>query len=174
MSATRDLRNAMGRFATGVAVVTASTPGHPPIGMTINSFSSVSLEPPLVLFSIDKKAHSLTRFREAEDFAINVLAGHQRELSARFTRPLSANWDDIELRKGSGGAPLLSGAVAWFECVPWAAYDGGDHLIFVCRVVGFTLREDGEPLVFFAGRYGGFNWARPAEQGHGEHDQERR
>lgn len=165
MTPARKLRDALGRFTTGVAVVTANTPGHPPIGMTINSFSSVSLDPPLVLFSIDRKAHSLDHFRAARDYAINVLAGHQRDLSLRFTRPLTASWDDIELRAGSVGAPLLSGAVACFECVPWATYDGGDHVIFVCRVVAHTLREDGEPLVFFAGRFGGLGWARPEGQG---------
>ncbi len=117
-----------------------------------------------MLFSIDKRAHSLTRFREAQGYAINVLADNQRDLSMRFTRPLAATWDDVDHRKSSDGAPILSGAVAYFECVPWAAYEGGDHLIFVCRVVGFALRQDGEPLVFFAGRFGGLDWRRPSDQ----------
>ena len=93
---TRSLRDALGRFTTGVAVVTARGGEGPPIGMTINSFSSVSLDPPLVLFSIDKRAARLEAFRAADCYAINVLAGHQRDLSARFARAPADRWDDLE------------------------------------------------------------------------------
>ena len=149
----RALRVALGHFATGVAVVTASAASGPPIGMTVNSFSSVSLDPPLILFSIDKRAFSLDAFRAARGFAVNVLSGHQRELSARFAHALSDKWVGVGFHVGHNGAPLLQGALAHFECVPWADYDGGDHLIFVCRILRFALAGGSDPLVFFAGRY---------------------
>ena len=149
----RALRHALGHFATGVAVVTASCASGPPIGMTVNSFTSVSLDPPLILFSVDKRAFSLAAFRAAQHFGVNVLAGSQRELSSRFARPLSDKWEGVGFQHGHGGAPLLEGALVHFECVPWADYDGGDHVIFVCRVLRFALPGGRDPLVFFAGRY---------------------
>jgi flavin reductase (DIM6/NTAB) family NADH-FMN oxidoreductase RutF len=160
---TRALRDALGRFTTGVAVVTADCGSGAPIGLTINSFSSVSLDPPLVLFSIHKRAARLAAFRAATGYTINVLAGHQQELSTRFARSPADLWEGVEISPSDCGAPILSGAVAHFECVPWAAYEGGDHLIFVCRVQRYALREDGAPLVFFAGRYGALDWGRTAE-----------
>jgi flavin reductase (DIM6/NTAB) family NADH-FMN oxidoreductase RutF len=160
---TRGLRDALGRFTTGVAVVTADTDGGAPIGLTINSFSSVSLDPPLVLFSIGKRAKRLEALRASTAYTINVLAGHQQDLSRRFARPLDDLWNGVEIHPGDCRAPILSGAVAHFECVPWACYDGGDHLIFVCRVERFALREDGAPLVFYAGRYGALDWSRTVD-----------
>jgi flavin reductase (DIM6/NTAB) family NADH-FMN oxidoreductase RutF len=156
MSASSDnnaLRSALGRFATGVAVVTLTTDQEASIGVTVNSFSSVSLVPPLILFSIDKKARSLNAFRAARSFAINVLGADQQELSRRFARPLDDKWSGVATRPGLDGAPLLDDALAQFECAPWAQYDGGDHTIFVCRVVRYVYDPQKAPLLFYGGRY---------------------
>lgn len=122
--------------------------------MTVNSFGSVSLDPPLVLFSIDKAAYSFDAFTRARGFAVNVLSRDQQLLSDRFARPATDKWQGVAFSRGHEGAPLLDGALAYFECAPWATYEGGDHLIFVCRVVRFDCRDNGaEPLIFYAGRY---------------------
>lgn len=149
----RALRNALACYATGIAVVTAGTDHGDPIGMTMNSFSSVSLDPPLVLFSIDRRAYSLAAFGAARGYAVNILAAHQAPLCARFARALSDKWDGVRHRPGYGGAPVIEGALAYFECAPWAAYDGGDHQIFVGRVESFGCDGAADALVYFAGRY---------------------
>lgn len=133
---------ALGSFATGVTVVTATGDEDGPVGMTMNSFSSVSLDPPLVLFSIDRQAYSLDAFVRSEAFGVSVLSSDQQELCMKFAEPLGDKWAGTAVHPGHGGVPLLDDAVAHFECVPWATYDGGDHLIFVCRVVNFH-RSDG-------------------------------
>ncbi|MGY8992743.1 MAG: flavin reductase family protein [Rhodospirillales bacterium] len=146
-------RTALGLFATGVVVVTATTNVGTPVGMTMNSFNSVSLDPPLVLFSIDQSALSLDAFRSAQGYAINVLGGDQEELCLRFAKPQADKWKNIVTRPGEGGAPLIEDAIAYFECVPWATYDGGDHVIFVCRVIRFNQGRDDGALVCFNGRF---------------------
>lgn len=150
----KGFRDALGRFATGIAVVTARAEDGQPIGMTMSSFNSVSLEPPLVLFSVDRKAHSLGAISRAKGYGINILGREQEALSTRFAKALSDKWHAVEHVAGYGEAPLLAGALAHFECRPYAQYDGGDHVIFVVEVVNFaTPISDGEPLVFFRGRY---------------------
>jgi flavin reductase (DIM6/NTAB) family NADH-FMN oxidoreductase RutF len=150
----RAFRRALGEFATGVAVVTASGKGGELIGMTMSSFNSVSIDPPLVLFCVDRKARSLPAMLEARGFAINVLARDQEGISNQFARALSDKWNQIKTSVGHAEAPLISGALAHFECAPFGNYDGGDHVIFVVRVVRHTTRsEAAAPLIFFRGRY---------------------
>lgn len=150
----RAFRGALGAFATGVAVITAQGPGGEAIGLTMSSFNSVSLDPPLVLFSVDRRAHSLAAMQAAEGYAVNILAQDQEHLSNRFAKALSDKWAEVAHTLGHAEAPLIEGALAHFECVPYAEYDGGDHVIFVGRVVQFGAGEAGlEPLVFFRGQY---------------------
>jgi flavin reductase (DIM6/NTAB) family NADH-FMN oxidoreductase RutF/DNA-binding MarR family transcriptional regulator len=148
----RGFRRALGQFATGVAVMTARI-GDRLAGVTANSFSSVSLDPPLVLWSLELRAQSLAVFREASHFAVNVLAADQVALSTRFARSSQDKFQTAEWKPGSSGVPLLSGVAAQFECVREAEHDGGDHVILVGRVEHFA-RFDREVLLFAHGRYG--------------------
>ncbi|MFC7400621.1 flavin reductase family protein [Chelatococcus sp. GCM10030263] len=160
----RLFRRALGQFATGVAVVTGLSPAGERLGMTVSSFNAVSLEPPLVLFSIARGALSLPAMLELEGYAVNVLSREQANLSGRFARPASDKWTDIEHATGHAGAPLLPGVLAHFECAAHARHDGGDHVIFVGRVVSFAWNDETEPLLFFRGAYREVNALR-AEQG---------
>lgn len=147
-------RRALGEFATGVAVVTARSNGGDLIGMTMSSFNSVSIDPPLVLFSVDRKALSLPAMLEAKGFVVNVLAREQEGISNQFARALSNKWDQVKTTIGHAQAPLISGALAHFECEPYAHHDGGDHVIFLVRVVRHMAHPDAPPpLIFFRGRY---------------------
>ena len=150
----RTFRRSLGEFATGVAVITAQGRGEELIGMTMSSFNSVSIEPPLVLFSVDRRANSLAAMLDAKGFAVNVLAREQEHISNGFARALSNKWSEIKRGVGYAQAPLITGARAHFECEPYAHYDGGDHVIFVVRVVRHTVRPGNPaPLIFFRGRY---------------------
>lgn len=147
-------RKSLGEFATGVAVITAQGPGEELIGMTMSSFNSVSIDPPLVLFSVDRKANSLPAMLEAKGFAVNVLAREQEHISNRFARALSDKWTEVKKTIGHAQAPLITGALAHFECEAYANYDGGDHVIFVVRVLRHAVRAGNPaPLIFFRGRY---------------------
>ncbi|MBV9111324.1 MAG: flavin reductase [Hyphomicrobiales bacterium] len=148
----RAYRRALGQFATGVAIITAST-GDELAGVTANSFTSVSLDPPLVLWSLETKAQSLPVFREATHFAVNVLSADQVALSTRFARSSADKFKAVEWRSGMGGAPLIKGVAAHFECRREAEHEGGDHVILIGRVDRFS-RFDREVLVFAHGRYG--------------------
>jgi flavin reductase (DIM6/NTAB) family NADH-FMN oxidoreductase RutF len=144
----------LGEFATGVAVITAQGSGEELIGMTMSSFNSVSIEPPLVLFSVDRRANSLAAMLTAKGFAVNVLGREQEDISNRFARALSDKWSAVKRGVGHTQAPLITGALAHFECEPYANYEGGDHVIFVVRVVGHAVRAGNPaPLIFFRGRY---------------------
>jgi flavin reductase (DIM6/NTAB) family NADH-FMN oxidoreductase RutF len=151
----RRFRTALGQFPTGVIVLTGQTSAGERLGMTMSSFNSVSLDPPLVLFSIHRQAASLVKWRECKRYAINVLNEDQEELSNRFARPQSAKWDGIRPLAGRTGVPLLANALVSFECEEYARHDGGDHEIFVARVL--ELHESpvnrGHPILFFDGRY---------------------
>lgn len=147
------LRDVLGCFPTGVAVVTAVTPDGDLHGVTINSFNSVSLDPPLVLFSLSRDLNSLPALESAAAFAINILRDDQAHLSSRFATALTDKWSGIEYRAGFTGAPLLAPALAVLECRPYAQYDGGDHVIFVLRVTHIEADATRNPLVFFRGRY---------------------
>ena len=145
-------RRALSCFATGVAVVTTLDAGGQPIGMTISSFNSVSLEPPLVLWSIAKNAKSYDVFTQVEHFAVNVLAMHQKDVSALFGTSGADKFAQLDCRTGIGGAPILPEYAACFECSTEHRYDGGDHTIIVGRVQRFEDRES-DPLIFYRGRF---------------------
>ncbi|WP_029003978.1 flavin reductase family protein [Azorhizobium doebereinerae] len=151
----RAFRQALGHFATGVAVVTARADDGEVVGMTMSSFNSVSLDPPLVLFSVARNAHSLPAMLAARGYGVNVLARDQEHLSNRFAKALEDKWSDVDHVPGHAAAPLLTGALAHFECAPYAHHDGGDHVIFLARVVRFANRAEAAPLIFFRGRYHG-------------------
>ena len=148
----RDFRRALGRFATGITVVTTTGDDGKPEGLTANSFSALSLDPPLVLWCLGKGATSLPIFRKCTHFAVNVLAADQRHLSHRFATPSADKFADIEWSQGIGGVPLLAGSLAQFECRNLCHHDGGDHLIFVGEVAGYRHSE-GDPLLFNASKY---------------------
>lgn len=148
----RELRNALGQFATGVAIVTASVAGNR-LGSTISSFNSVSLDPPLVLFSLIGKSLGFAQWKSAEAFGISILRESQRDLSNRFAKAGTEKWTGVTELYGKNGAPLLDGCVAHFECEPYAIHEGGDHEIFVCRVTDFQSTLGPAPLIFFAGKY---------------------
>jgi flavin reductase (DIM6/NTAB) family NADH-FMN oxidoreductase RutF len=148
----RALREAYGRYATGVAVITTLTPAGTPVGLTVNSFSSVSLDPPLVLWSLMRGSASLPAFVGADRFAVNVLADDQQHLSTRFAARVEDRFAGVAWEPGLGGAPLLRGCLARFECTTHNHVEAGDHMVFLGRVNRFEHR-DGAPLLFFASRY---------------------
>ncbi|MFO7246734.1 MAG: flavin reductase family protein [Thermaerobacter sp.] len=143
----RELRNALGRFATGVTVVTCRGEDRPH-GLTVNSFTSVSLDPPLVLVSIDRRANAVP-YLTGRPFAVNILAAGQEDLAWHFAGRAQP---DLEVAWVEGRlCPRLAHSLAYFECSPWRAYDGGDHVLFLGRVEEFAYGQ-GEPLVFYASR----------------------
>lgn len=148
----RHLRHALGRFATGVTVITTRTPDGKLEGLTANSFSAVSLDPPLVLWSLRRNAPSLQSFLDSGYFAVNVLASNQSDLSRHFATPAKDKFVACSYRPGLGGCPLLPDTLAGFECSTEHTVIGGDHLIFIGRVRRAAYRE-GEPLIFSAGQY---------------------
>ena len=148
------LREALGNFVTGVTVITTRN-GDELHGLTANSFSSVSLDPPLVLFSLSCTADCFDAFASADYFAVNVLRSDQKALSNRFATKDIDKWTGVGWRPGPGGCPLLDGAIATFECRVTARHDGGDHVIYVGEVLAFAHGGDDEPLAFFRGRYTG-------------------
>ena len=149
----RALRNAFGRFATGVTIVTAIDPDGQPIGLTVNSFSAVSLQPPLVLWCLDNASHNLEAFRHASHHAINILAAGQTDLSNRFATWPVDRFAGLPWHPGACGAPLLPGCCASFEVVNETFHVAGDHTIFVGRVEKFSETADLAPLLFYAGQY---------------------
>jgi flavin reductase (DIM6/NTAB) family NADH-FMN oxidoreductase RutF len=149
----RHLRNALGRFVTGVTVITTRTAEGKLEGLTANSFSAVSLDPPLVLWSLRLSSSMLASFESATHFAVNVLGAWQLALSDHFARRSPDRFQSVVHAPGLGGCPLLFGAIATFECTKETSVVGGDHVVFFGRVVRATYRE-GEPLVLNAGRYG--------------------
>ena len=149
----RDFRDALGRFGTGVTVVTCNT-ATGPLGITANSFASVSLDPPLVLWSPAKSSTRYPFFMAADHFAIHVVGADQAALCQAFAREGDA-FDQFEWARSAQNVPLLEGCLSRFECTKTAEYDGGDHSIVVARVTQVTTR-DGAPLLFYSGRYGGF------------------
>ncbi|MCD6079400.1 MAG: flavin reductase [Ramlibacter sp.] len=149
---TQEFRTALGMFATGVTIVTARTPDGV-IGLTANSFNSVSLDPPLVLWSLAQAAASLPAFRAGSHYAINVLAADQKPLAERFALKGADRWAGVSFTDGMGGAPLLAGASATFECFNRSRYEEGDHVIFVGEVERCSWRAGASPLLFHGGRY---------------------
>ena len=150
----RDFRNALGTFPTGVAIVTTLDANGGPIGFTCNSFSSVSLSPPLVLWSLSLRSPNLSNFLQAPSFAVNVLAVDQLALARRFSQPAPNKFSGVSYTQGAGGVPLILEAAAQLECLTETRYYSGDHVIFVGHVLHYAWR-DCAPLVFWRGRYSG-------------------
>jgi 3-hydroxy-9,10-secoandrosta-1,3,5(10)-triene-9,17-dione monooxygenase reductase component len=147
-----ELREALGRFVTGVTIVTCRDAQGQPVGLTANSFNALSLDPPLVLWSLRESSSTIDAFTAASHFAVNVLSAEQVDLSRRFARPSSAKFDAGEWTDGQGGAPLLAGCVAVFECRRRSHHAAGDHVLFIGEVerIGGAAAT---PLVYHAGHY---------------------
>ncbi len=148
-----EFRAALGMFATGVTVVTARTADGTLVGLTANSFNSVSLEPPLVLWSLSRTAASMPAFQAGTHYAINILGADQQALALRFAAKGVDRFADVAFIEGVGGAPLLAGAAASFECFNRSRYDEGDHVIFVGEVERCTHREAAAPLLYHGGKF---------------------
>jgi flavin reductase (DIM6/NTAB) family NADH-FMN oxidoreductase RutF len=148
-----DFRAALGQFATGVTIVTACDAEGRLVGLTANSFNSVSLSPPLVLWSLARHSTSMPGFLSARNYAINVLAADQRPLAERFARKGIDRFDGAPWRPGLTGVPVIDGAVAVFECAHRSQHDEGDHVIFVGQVNHCRRRIGAKPLVFHGGRF---------------------
>lgn len=149
----QQFRAALGMFATGVTIVTVRSADGGLVGLTANSFNSVSLEPPLVLWSLARRAGSLPTFTHGSHYAINILAADQKALAQRFATRDIDRFAGVAWREGAGGAPVLEGAVAVFECANRSRYEEGDHVIFVGEVERCTARPGAQPLIFHGGRY---------------------
>ena len=140
-------------FATGVTIVTARDANGLRVGLTASSFNSVSIEPPLVLWSLSKRAGSVPAFSSGSHYAINILAADQRLLAERFASRQADRFDGLALREGAGGAPIIEGAAAVFECFNRSRYEEGDHIIFVGEVERCERRAGASPLIFHGGRF---------------------
>lgn len=149
----RQFRDAVGWFITGVTVITTRAADGTPVGVTANSFGSVSLDPPLVQFSLDRRALSLPAFRGFGHFAVSILAEDQQGLSARFAKPGGDKWRDIDFEMWGSGCAVLRGALAALDCRTEIVHEGGDHLVFIGRVLRLEARCQGRPLLFSRGAY---------------------
>jgi len=150
-------RKAMGSFATGVTVITTRNAAGKPWGFTVNSFTSVSLNPPLILFCVGNGGESFTNVDEAEFFAVNYLAEDQEGISRQFAaQGMADRFEGVGYREGPHGTPLIEGSLGAIQCRKVAAHGAGDHVIVVCEVLDAELR-DGNPLLFFRSDYGKIN-----------------
>ncbi len=148
-----EFRTALGMFATGVTIVTARTADGELVGLTANSFNSVSLDPPLVLWSLARAAASMPAFSTGSHYAINILAADQQHLALRFAAKGLDRFADVAFVEGVAGAPLLAGAAASFECFNRSRYEEGDHVIFVGEVERCTHRAGASPLLYHGGKF---------------------
>lgn len=153
----RAFRDALGCFATGVTVVTTTTAEGGHLGLTANSFSSVSLDPPLVLFCLDNQASSFEAMTSGSGFCVNVLAADQRGLSERFADKDADRFPEIPSHLSEAGHPIIEGALAVIDCAGHAVHDGGDHAIIVGRVLSFEVMREATPLLYWRGRYRGLS-----------------
>jgi flavin reductase (DIM6/NTAB) family NADH-FMN oxidoreductase RutF len=147
------MREALSCFATGVTVVTSLLPDGHLIGVTANSFNSVSLDPPLILFSLNRRLRSFAAFNATERFAVDILGAHQKALSMQFAPVMGDQWHSVRYRVGERcGCLVLDNAHVALECAKWSSYDGGDHVIYVGRVLDTKVNPECAPLVFYRGR----------------------
>jgi flavin reductase (DIM6/NTAB) family NADH-FMN oxidoreductase RutF len=151
----RDFRNALGTFATGVTIVTAMSADGKPYGVTCNSFASVSLNPPLVLWSLGMFSQGLTIFQNASHFTVNILGASQQALALQFAKSSDDKFAGVDWTPGLGNAPVLAACVANFQCRAANRYYGGDHIIFLGAVEAYAYNRQ-EPLLFARGGFGGF------------------
>jgi flavin reductase (DIM6/NTAB) family NADH-FMN oxidoreductase RutF len=151
----REFRKTLGQFATGVTVMTTLTPKGEYVGLTVNSFNSLSLEPPLILWSIANTTPNFACFRLHDPFAVNVLSGDQEELARQMAQPSADKFTGVPVHEGRAGVPLLDGCIAYLECDVWARYPGGDHDIVVGNVQRiFNIGK--APLLFHGGAFRSF------------------
>jgi len=151
----RGFRDTLGRFASGVTVVTTRDAAGAAKAVTVSAFCSVSLEPPLVLFCLGKQAFHAVSFERGEGFAVNLLTSCQQELSNRFAREADSDWSGIETESWATGSPILKESLAALECMPYALHEAGDHWVMIGRVIGLGLnrRADAGPLLYYGGTY---------------------
>jgi flavin reductase (DIM6/NTAB) family NADH-FMN oxidoreductase RutF len=150
---TSEFRASLAMFATGVTIVTARTATGELIGLTANSFNSVSLNPPLVLWSLSQSASSMAAFSTGSHYAINILAADQKDLAERFSSKNADRWGGVAFEDGVAGAPLLAGAAASFECFNRSRYEEGDHVIFVGEVERCSHTGGAAPLLYHGGKF---------------------
>jgi flavin reductase (DIM6/NTAB) family NADH-FMN oxidoreductase RutF len=149
----RDFRNALGTYATGVTIIAASAADGKPYGLTCNSFASVSLNPPLVLWSLGMFSQGLSIFQNASHFTVNVLGASQQALASKFAKSAGDKFAGVEWKPGLGNAPVLANCIANFQCRAAGRYYGGDHVIFLGAVEAYAYNRQ-EPLLFARGDYG--------------------
>lgn len=153
---TRELRNALGCFATGITVITALDESKAPVGLTANSFTSLSLDPPLVLFCVDRTIKSFQAIHANRHFAVNILREDQENISRQFAKSGADKWSGITFETWDTGCPILGGCIANLECDVEQVFEGGDHIIVVGKVRRMVFDQDAEcrPLLYFKGKYG--------------------
>ena len=149
----RQYRNALGRFTTGICVVSAVSEANAPIAMTINSFSSLSLNPSLVQWSIKKKSMCYPLFSRLDRYTISVLSDKQAHISQRYAKPGEHAMHPDDYSSTESGVPHIKGSLAHFVCKSWGQMEAGDHDILIAAVEGFSTDAEGKPLVFFGGGY---------------------
>jgi flavin reductase (DIM6/NTAB) family NADH-FMN oxidoreductase RutF len=149
----REFRNALGCFATGVCVITADPDGYEPFGMTVNSFASVSLDPPLVLWSLQNDSEMYAAWEKTRRFAVNILRSDQMDMSNQYAKKGDHALTDEHWIAGDTGVPIIPESLASFECEMETTHPGGDHIIVLGRVVAMHNRENGSPLLFCSGAY---------------------
>ncbi len=147
-----ELRRVMGHYATGVTVITTFSKEGKLHGLTANAVSSLSLDPPLLVICVDKKAESYPCFEESKVFTVNILAEDQEDISRRFAVSGGEKFEGVAYRRGGNGAPILHGVLAYLECKVYASFDGGDHTIYVGLIEEAETR-DAKPLLFYRGGY---------------------
>ena len=144
-------KKTLGMFSTGITIVTTTDENNIPLGMTVNSFASVSLNPALVLWSIDKKQPSYDIFLSATGYAVNILTKSQKNLCTKFASPAEDKFQNVNWEMSENGNPLIIGSLAWFDCIKWNYYDGGDHQILVGEVKSYNLNKN-DPLLYWNGK----------------------
>jgi flavin reductase (DIM6/NTAB) family NADH-FMN oxidoreductase RutF len=149
-----DFRHCLGRFATGVTIVTTIADKNP-VGVTINSFASLSLSPPLVLFSLDKGSSVYESFINSDNFVVNILAREQEDLSRLYSAPAAIDWTTIKYTKDTNNCPIFDGNIAYLECSKELIQNGGDHSIFILKVNKLKQVSDAKPLLYYKGEYNG-------------------
>lgn len=149
----KNLRNVLGFFTTGVAIITTQDSEGKSVGVTVNSFSSVSLSPPLILFSMATTSNCTSTFEACKVFTVNVLGTRQKDLALMFAKPSSADWDSVAIAQGDNGCPKIEGSIAHLECEMFNIVPGGDHLIFIGKVTGIRSEEHDAPLIYYRGAF---------------------